>query len=53
LRVLFQSDTAPEWITDIVWTDVNRSLQESNLTAGKLRRMRHHVMHLILQTPLP
>ena len=30
---LFQTETDADWITDIVWPDDNRLLQESNLTA--------------------
>jgi len=40
-------------ITDIVWTDDSRLLQESNLTARQLRRVPLHVIHLILLAPPP
>ena len=36
--------TTTEWI---VWTDDNKLLQESNLTARQRRRALHHVVHLI------
>jgi len=34
-------------ITDIVWVDDSKLIQESNVTARQLRRSPHHVMHFI------
>ena len=40
-------------ITDIVWTDDSKFLQESTLTARQPHEAPHHVLYLILKTPPP